>query len=297
MSEKCIDLHVHTNFSDGFDSIEKVLKEAKENNVGVISLTEHYNVSSYKIATELAGADIEIIPGIEIGADMSKYPKTRKQHVCHILGYYISKDICKLLDMYEIDRYNCVVKTLELLKEQKIKIGIEDVIANSRDKKSIGRFDIARTLKKLGYTKSTSEAYGKYLDHGGNSYVKRQKLIPTELVKKIREYGGVPVLAHPKSIRLEKSEEEVFIKELVNAGLCGIETYTPNHKEMRKEEFLEYCRNYNLVPTVGSDYHGGKRQPVIEIGKGINNNLNITDKNVVSMLKQKKQEIDRLNQK
>ena len=99
MSEKCIDLHVHTNFSDGFDSIEKVLKEAKENNVGVISLTEHYNVSSYKIATELAGADIEIIPGIEIGADMSKYPKTRKQHVCHILGYYISKDICKLLDI------------------------------------------------------------------------------------------------------------------------------------------------------------------------------------------------------
>lgn len=104
---------------------------------------------------------------------MSKYPKTRK-HVCHILGYYISKDICKLLDIYEIDRYECVVKTLELLNEQHIKIKIEDVIENARDKKSIGRFDIARTLKKLGYTKSTSEAYGKYLDHGGKSYVQRK---------------------------------------------------------------------------------------------------------------------------
>lgn len=296
MSEKLIDLHVHTNFSDGFDSIEKVLNKARNNNVGVISLTEHYNISSYKIASEIAGDDIEVIPGIEIGADMSKYPKERK-HVCHILGYYISKNICKLLDMYELDRYDCVVKTLQLLKEQHIKIKIEDVIANARDKKSIGRFDIARTLKKLGYTKSTSEAYGKYLDHGGKSYVQRKKLVPAELVGKIREYGGVPILAHPKSLRLEKSEEEKFVKELVEAGLCGIEVYNPNNRANRREEFLEYCKKYNLIPTVGSDYHGGKRKPVIEIGKGINDNLNITDMSIVSRLKEKKQEIDRINEK
>jgi hypothetical protein len=287
MSEKFIDLHVHTDFSDGFDSIESVLKKAKENNVGVISLTEHYNLSSYKIACEIAGDDIEVIPGIEIGADMSKYSKDKK-HICHILGYFISKDICKLLDMYELDRYKCVVDTIRLLNNQGINITIEDVIENARDKKSIGRFDIAKTLKKLGYTKSTSEAYGKYLDHGGKSYVQRKKLTPVELVKKIQEYGGVAVIAHPKSLRLSKEEEETFIKELVDAGLGGIEVYNPNNGQAKREELLEYCKKYNLVPTVGSDYHGGKRKPVIEIGKGINDNLLVSDMNIIKMLKDKR---------
>lgn len=286
MEEKFIDLHVHTNFSDGFDSIEEVLEKAKVNNVGVISLTEHYNLSSYKIACEIAGDDIEVIPGIEIGADMSKYSKDKK-HVCHILGYYISKDICKLLDIYELDRYQCVVNTLKLLNNQRIKINITDVIENAKDKKSIGRFDIARTLKKLGYTKTTSEAYGKYLDHGGNSYVQRKKLTPVELVEKIQEYGGVAVLAHPKSLRLEKEEEEKFIEELVNAGLAGIEVYNPNNGINKRRDLLKYCQKYDLIPTVGSDYHGGKRKPLIEIGKGINNNLEITDMSIIERLKER----------
>lgn len=286
MDDKFIDLHVHSNYSDGFDTIENVIKKAKENNVGVICLAEHYNVSSYKIATEIAGEDIEVIPGIEIGADMSAYSKDKK-HVCHILGYYISKDICKLLDLYEMDRYECVKKTIKLLGNQGIKITLTDVIDNAKDKKSIGRFDIARTLKKLGYVKSTSEAYGKYLDHGGKSYVKRNKLTPTELVRKICEYGGVPVLAHPKSLRFTKEEEEKFIKELVEAGLCGIEVYNPNNGEKRRQDFLEYCNKYNLIPTVGSDYHGGKRKPVIQIGKGIGENLCISDYSIIERIKEK----------
>ena len=73
ISGKFIDLHVHTNYSDGFDSIKEVIRKAKENNVGVISLVEHYNVSSYSEACQLAGDDIVVIPGIELGADMSKY--------------------------------------------------------------------------------------------------------------------------------------------------------------------------------------------------------------------------------
>lgn len=283
MRDKFIDLHVHTNYSDGFDTIEEVLKKAKENNVGVISLTEHYNLSSYKTACELAGDDIEVIPGIEIGTDMSKYSKEKK-HVCHILGYFISKDICKLLDVYELDRYECVVNTIKYLNNNGIDITLSDVIENARDRKSIGRFDIALALKKLKYTKTASEAYGKYLDH---CYVKRKKLTPEELVKEIVKYGGVAVLAHPKSLRFDKEEEEQFIASLVEAGLGGIEVYNPNNGEKKREDLLNYCNKYNLIPTVGSDYHGGKRKPVIEIGKGIENNLKISDYTIVERLKKK----------
>ena len=54
---------------------------------------------------------------------------------------------------------------------------------------------------------------------------------------------------------------------------------------MKREQLLQYCEKYDLVPTVGSDYHGGKRKPVIEIGKGIGNNLEISDLSIISRLK------------
>jgi len=290
MSGKFIDLHIHTNYSDGFDSIETVIKKAKNNNVGVISLAEHYNLSSYRQACELAGDDIIVIPGIEIGADMSKYNdngKSRK-HICHLLGYFISKDICKLLDKYELDRYECVTKTISLLNNEGIDITIEDVIINARDKRSIGRFDIALTLKALGYSKTATQAYGQFLDHGGKNYVQRKKLEPVDLVKAIIEYDGVAVLAHPKSLRFSIEEQDSFIKQLVDAGLGGIEVYNPNNGDSKRKELMEYCNLYDLVPTVGSDYHGGNRKPVIEIGKGINGNLEIDDISIVERLKSKR---------
>lgn len=293
ISGKYIDLHVHTNYSDGFDSIKEVLRKAKENNVGYISLVEHYNVSSYNEACQLAGDDIVVIPGIELGADMSKYfvPGQKNKHICHLLGYYISKDICKLLDKYELDRYECVTNTISLLNSQGIEIDLADVIANARDKKSIGRFDIALTLKALGYSKAATEAYGKYLDHNGKSYVQRKKLEPEDLVRAIRKYGGVPVLAHPKSLRLPKEELDVFIEKLVKAGLCGIEVYNPNNSEAKRKELLEYCEKYDLIPTCGSDYHGGNRKPKIEIGRGIKDNLLIDDKSIIEGLERKRKEI------
>ena len=293
ISGKYIDLHVHTNYSDGFDSIKEVLRKAKENNVGYISLVEHYNVSSYSEACQLAGDDIVVIPGIELGADMSKYfvPGQKNKHICHLLGYYISKDICKLLDKYELDRYECVTNTISLLNSQEIEIDLADVIANARDKKSIGRFDIALTLKALGYSKTATEAYGKYLDHNDKSYVQRKKLEPEDLVRAIRKYGGVPVLAHPKSLRLPKEELDVFIEKLVKAGLCGIEVYNPNNSEAKRKELLEYCEKYDLIPTCGSDYHGGNRKPMIEIGRGIKDNLLIDDKSIIEGLERKRKEI------
>lgn len=286
MNEKFIDLHVHTNFSDGFDDIPMAMKKARENNVGVISFTEHYNLASFYIAREYAG-NIDVIPGIEIGADMSSFSDGKK-HICHILGYYVSDSICALLDEYEMDRHECVLKTLELLKKQRIDLSMEQVEYIARDKKSIGRYDIALALSYYNYVRTPQEAYGRYLDYRGKSYVQRNKLSPTELIIKISEYGGVPVLAHPKSLRLNTELERKFIEELVNAGLKGIEVYNPFNSPEKREYYNEFCKLYNLIPTVGSDYHGGKRKPEVLIGLGINNNLCISDMEIVKRLKKEK---------
>lgn len=212
--------------------------------------------------------------------------------MCHMLGYYISYDISKVLDKYEIDRANCVAETLKILNRLGIAISYEDVLEYARDKSSVGRFDIARALKGMGYVKSKNEAYGIYLDHGGKSYVKRNKLTPFELAKKIRECGGVPVLAHPKSLRLHDDELYPFIKKLTESGLCGIEVYNPNNSKEKRKKYMDMCNEFGLIYTAGSDYHGGKRKPVIEIGKGIKDNLNITDMRIIERLKEKKREID-----
>ena len=143
----------------------------------------------------------------------------------------------------------------------------------------------------MGYSKTATQAYGEYLDHNGKSYVQRKKLEPDELVRAIRKYGGVPVLAHPKSLRLPKEELDVFIEKLVKAGLCGIEVYNPNNSEAKRKELLEYCEKYDLIPTCGSDYHGGNRKPIIEIGKGINNNLLVDDKSIIKRLERKRKEL------
>lgn len=81
--EKVIDLHVHSNYSDGFDSVETVIQKAKNNNVGVISLVEHYNISSFKRAKEVAKEDMLVIPGIEIGTDMSFLGVPRKAYMSY----------------------------------------------------------------------------------------------------------------------------------------------------------------------------------------------------------------------
>ena len=256
MNECIIDLHVHSNCSDGFDDVSKIIETAKNNNIKYLSFTEHYNVASYKLASDMAGNELEIIKGIEIGANMINYYNNNSKHICHILAYYISNDIYKLLDLYEVDRYKCVLQTLKLLNANKIFINISDVLKYSRNANSVGRYDIAVTLKELGYVKSINEAYGKYLDYKEKGYVKRDKLDPFKLIEKIIEYGGVPVLAHPRSLRMKSEEEIKFIEKLIDVGLCGIEVYNPNNSIESRNRYLKLCEKHCLVPTVGSDYHG-----------------------------------------
>lgn len=128
-----IDLHIHSNVSDGKLSVPDIIQIAKENNTKVLSFTEHYNMGSYHLAKKLAADTIEIIPGAEIGASLSEFGLS-KNHVCHILAYYPSYKICHILDTYEESRDKCVKKTLRKLQNQ-LKITYSDVVKHARDKK------------------------------------------------------------------------------------------------------------------------------------------------------------------
>ena len=220
MNPQYIDLHIHSNFSDGKESVESIVKSAIENNVRTISLTEHYNLSSLEIARNIAKNSLEIIPGIEIGSSLFEYGLSKK-HVCHFTAYFVNRKIYKILDEYEITRKKNVTKIISKLNRMGINITSGQVVREVK-KESIGRYDIAYTLFKKGYAVSPVHAYSKYLDVGKNAYVEREKMEPTKLIDTIIKCGGVPVLAHPKSLKFNNNDLEAFINIFKKAGLCGI---------------------------------------------------------------------------
>lgn len=288
MKGKYIDLHVHSNFSDGKESVESVIREAIKNNVGVLSFTEHYNLSSYMLARSIAKDNIEIIPGIEIGSTLSSFGISKK-HVCHFTAYYINRKIYSILDEYEIYRKKNIDKIIEKLNLHGINITSGQVYKDTK-KESVGRYDIAYTLYKKGYAISPVHAYSKYLDKDCVAYVEREKMSPEKLIRTIRSCGGVPVLAHPKSLKLNKYDMTDFIKLLKQYGLSGIEVYNPHNSLEKREQLQELCEKFSLIPTVGSDFHSFNTQ--VQIGKGIENNLDISDYAIVEKLKHEKHIID-----
>lgn len=286
MNPQYIDLHIHSNFSDGKESVESIVKSAIENNVRTISLTEHYNLSSLELARNIAKDSLEIIPGIEIGSSLLEYGLSKK-HVCHFTAYFVNRKIYKILDEYEITRKKNVTNIISKLNRMGINITSGQVVREVK-KESIGRYDIAYTLFKKGYAVSPVHAYSKYLDVGKKAYVEREKMGPKKLIDTIIKCGGVPVLAHPKSLKLNNNDLDIFISMFKEAGLCGIEVYNPHNSNEKREELLELCDKYNLIPTVGSDFHNFNSD--IKIGLGINENLKISDYSIITRLKEKKHE-------
>ncbi|MDD2627662.1 MAG: PHP domain-containing protein [Clostridia bacterium] len=281
-----IDLHVHSQCSDGKQSVKEIINFCLDNNVGVISLVEHYNLGSYKQARTLAGDKIEIIPGMEFGTDLKQYGLS-KNHVCHIAAYYPSGKIMRtVVDKYETSRDICVKKTLQALNKKNIFISKSDVMQNARKSNSIGRFDIAITLAKLGYAKDSLSAYGEFLDQGMPGYIERTKLNPAELITEIRLANGVPVLVHPKSLKLNGNRLFEFLEFLKSYGLEGLEVYNPHHTKNQVTSFLDMASELSLITTVGSDFHG-RSDADIKIGSGINYNLCINDYSIIEELKKR----------
>ena len=284
-----IDLHVHSNYSDGKRSLDYILNKCLENNVGTIALAEHYNISSYNSFKQMVANRFEVIPAIELSASLKSFGLS-KRHVCHIAAYFPSNKIYSVLDHYELSRQKCVKRTLELLKKEGINISYSKVVKYARDKKSIGRFDIAIALCRLGYAKTYQSAYSNFFDINSPVYIDREKMEVETLIHNLLSCHGVPVLVHPKSLRLNDSDFTEFISKLKSFGLCGIEVYNPHNDNEHIEFYTQICDEYGFLKTVGSDYHGRKNE-IVEIALGINENLKIDDYTIVKNLKQKKKEL------
>lgn len=285
MKNGIIDLHVHSNYSDGRRSLEFLKNKVQENNIRVISLTEHYTLSSYPKFKAMLKPDVEVLPGIELGSSLLSLGLS-KNHVCHILAYFPNTKIYTILDQYELSRKKCVLRTIELLRKEGIDISYSKVIKTAKNPESIGRFDIATTLCKMGYAKTPAKAYSDFFDISSHIYIDREKMEPDTLIKNLLLCGGVPIIAHPKTLKLNNSDFFQFVKTLKEYGIQGIEAYNAHNTEEQRNFYLEICNEFDLLPTVGTDYHG-RRGEEVNIGTGIDNNLCISDYSIVQNLKKR----------
>ena len=245
------DFHIHTYFSDGVYSPEKIIDTAIDVGLQVIALTDHDHVLSYQVAKDYIknnNKNIEVIQGVEINTLYNNYE-------VHILGYMMdtdNSDFKSLLKAQQVARIVQVNEIIDLLaKKEGIRIKFEDIKKQVAEGGSIGRPHIAKAITNAGGTASVIEAYAKYIHADSPVYVPRKTVSPQDAVEIIYDAGGIPVIAHPHDIDIA----ETLIKELMTHGLRGIEAYHRKHSPACVEYFSSMAENLGLIVTGGSDFH------------------------------------------
>lgn len=244
-----VDLHIHTSYSDGVFSPEKIVDTAIDAGLGAIAITDHDNILSYNLAAEYANdKSLEIIPGVEINT-------LYKGYEVHILGYFMdlnNSDFQKLLKTQQQARTKQTKEILTLLaKKEGIKIPFDNIVKQVAEGGSIGRPHIAKAITNAGGTSSVIEAYNKYINDDSNVYVQRKTVSPFDAVEVIYDAGGIPVFAHPYDVDIADN----LTKEMMNFGLRGLEAYHRKHSPAIIEYFSTLAEKYGLIVTGGSDFH------------------------------------------
>ncbi len=251
------DLHMHTYFSDGYHSPEKLIEKANARGIKTLSITDHDNVIGIFEAIEFASKyDIEVIPGVEISTDI-------RDTEVHILGYFVdpkNADLEHYLNFFREERYKRALRIIKKLNILGLDISIEDVMVFAKNS-AMGRPHIAQALLAKGQVKSFFEAFYKFIGNHAPAYERKVHLSPQSAFKIISDAGGLSFIAHPGNM------PEILIKELIDAGVDGIEVIHPSHSPEQVRFYRGIVNEYFLLESGGSDYHGGKREDDENLGK------------------------------
>lgn len=268
-----IDLHTHSCFSDGEYTPNELILKAKREGITTIAITDHDTVLGNQniTLTKKEKEGIKIIPGIELSAKVLKGEM-------HILGYNIdiyNKELnAKTIELKNNSFYSVIGILAQIKKDYDITFSTEEILNILNSKGNIGRPDIAKLCIKYQYSKTVQEAFNNYLIPANSKISKIKKGITYEAcLRLIKNAGGIPVLAHPKTLKCNDDELEEIIKALKEHGLEGIEAYHSTHTIEEIKKYRELANKYDLLISGGSDYHGPLIKPNIELGTGINNNI------------------------
>jgi 3',5'-nucleoside bisphosphate phosphatase len=269
-----IDLHSHTNESDGTYTPLELVDLAMERGLEALAISDHDTFAGFDQALPVAkSSGLDLVCGIELS---TRVPGSRVRTV-HLLGYFLHQpppaDFREWLGELIEGRRDRNRRLIQSLHDQGIDIDLGEVEKLGRT--LTGRPHFARLLIQKGYVKNFDEAFRRYLGELAPSYVERYAPYVPVAIQRVIDAGGLPVLAHP--IRLgfrDPDAEEKFIGDLRDAGLRGIEVFHSDQAPKDSKRYAAIARKYNLAVSGGSDFHGDVK-PQISLGTGFNGNLNI----------------------
>lgn len=265
-----IDLHTHTDESDGTFTPSELIAEAVSLQLEALGITDHDTLAGYDAALPLAqAAGLDLVCGIELST------KLRGRSV-HLLGYFLegppTPEFRDWLHEMQMSRRDRNVRLAEKLRSMGIDVSLEEVEA--RGKSLAGRPHFAQVMVEKGFVADTRQAFDDYLDESAKAYVDRKEPQFAEGVQRILEGGGLASLPHP--IRVPRNGEpfEGLLREMLDAGLRAIEVYHSDHGPDDESFFLRQAERNGMAITGGSDFHGALK-PRIRLGTGMDGNLHV----------------------
>ncbi len=259
-----IDLHMHSIFSDGSYTPEQLLDEAERGGLSAIALTDHDTMAGLpRFAKAAVGRSVKAIPGVEVSAEFG-------EATMHMLGYFVDPDAVpfnELLTQIRGGREERNRLILRKLNDLGLSLTWEEVASRAGDE-VVGRPHFAQAMIDRQYVKDKYEAFDNFLGKGKAAYVDRLRFSPELTVNAIVDAGGVPVLAHPKTLRLDRSSLRGLLEKLCAVGLRGIEALYAEHNPSEQAEYLAMAGDFGLVATGGTDFHG-LATPGVRMGRGL----------------------------
>lgn len=259
-----IDLHAHTDLSDGTLRPADLVKLAAETGLAALAVTDHDTTAGLPVAREAGRAlGVEILAGCEITA---RFPG----RAMHVLAYGFDDREPRLQAMLAEIRGARDVRNpriLARLAELGCPLTMDEVRAEAGGD-VVARPHIARALVRRGYVGDTKTAFQRYLRDGGPAFVPAESVEPEDAIAAVVAAGGVAVVAHPRQLRIDGSAGiRALFRALAQAGLGGIEVFHPSHDADDRVLYADIAAQERLVPTGGSDFHGANK-PDIRLGVG-----------------------------
>jgi len=260
-----VDLHVHSNASDGVYSPREVVERAAEVGLKAVALTDHDTTAG--LAEALATGEavgIEVIPGVEISAEF-------EGGACHILGYFVepgAADLARVLEVAREGRARRNAAILARLSDLGFDLTMDDVTGR-QTAGTLTRAHFAAAMIEKGYVRNWDQAFETYLGRGKPAYVGRKHVEPAAAIAAIRGAGGLASLAHPRQLNRSIAETETWLRRFAEAGIEAVEVSSPDHTANFARHYGEMARRLGLLATGGTDWHGRADSDIrLGVGRG-----------------------------